>query len=155
LLHSGDLCDFSMRGREKADIPCRGGVSSSGADLVQGLAGLSVFVVDDEGLVKMLIQDILEDMGCRVSATASTLAEALDKASNGVFDVAILDVNLGGQHTDSVAAILMARQIPFIFSTGYGTPPSEAFAHISVISKPFKAVDLERALLTLISGARK
>jgi CheY-like chemotaxis protein len=64
---------------------------------VPALAGLNVLIVDDEVLVKMLIADILDELGCRVADTASTLEEALAKAENGAFDAAILDVNLSGR----------------------------------------------------------
>jgi CheY-like chemotaxis protein len=120
--------------------------------LVPGLSGLKVFVVDDEVLVKMLIEDFLEEFGCRVADTASTLEEALTKAESGDFDVAILDVNLGGRRTDPVAHALTVRQIPFVFSTGYGAPSSEAFADAVVLSKPFKSPDLEQALVKLVGS---
>jgi CheY-like chemotaxis protein len=116
---------------------------------VPALAGLNVLIVDDEVLVKMLIADILDELGCRVADTASTLEEALAKAENGAFDAAILDVNLSGRRTDPVAAALAARRIPFLFSTGYGRPPSEEFAHVPVLKKPFKTADLEQALVSL------
>jgi CheY-like chemotaxis protein len=119
---------------------------------VPGLSGLKVFVVDDEILVKMLIGDFLEELGCRVADTASTLEEALAKAQSGAFDAAILDVNLGGRRTDPVAEALVVRRIPFVFSTGYGTPPSETFADVPVLSKPFKSPDLEQALVKLVES---
>jgi response regulator RpfG family c-di-GMP phosphodiesterase len=60
------------------------------------LASRRVFVIEDESLVTMLIQDTLQDIGCEVAALASRFSDALEKATSLSFDVAILDVNLNG-----------------------------------------------------------
>jgi DNA-binding response OmpR family regulator len=36
------------------------------------------------------------------------------------FDVAVLDANLNGRSVVPIAEALVARNIPFIFATGYG-----------------------------------
>jgi len=111
------------------------------------LVGRRVLVVEDESLIAMLIEDALADMGCALAGTASKIEEALEKAKSLPFDIAILDVNLGGQPTFPVAEALIARGKPFVFATGYGASgiPS-ALQAIPIIHKPFDLRDLERVL---------
>ena len=79
-----------------------------------------LLVVEDEYLIRMLLEDMLADLGYEVAAAVGTLAEASDVAANGDFDAAILDVNLDGQEIYPVADILANRGLPFVFVTGYG-----------------------------------
>ena len=64
-----------------------------------GIAGTRVLIVEDEAMIAMLLQDMLEEFGCVVAATAGALDEAVQTAEDGEFDLAILDVNLGGTET--------------------------------------------------------
>ena len=110
---------------------------------------LRVLVVEDEPLIAMLIEDALADLDCSVAAVASSRAEALDKASSLDFDVAILDINLGGASALPVAELLLREGIPFIFSTGYGAAGiPEAFPDVPLLSKPFRTDDIGRCLGT-------
>lgn len=113
----------------------------------RSLAGLRVFVIEDESLVTMLIEDTLADIGCLVAGTAARLEEAMDKAASLDFDIAILDVNLNGAQTYPLAEALANRGVPLVISTGYGTAgiPSE-LRHVPLLSKPFQQRDLESAL---------
>jgi CheY-like chemotaxis protein len=111
------------------------------------LTGRRVLVIEDESMVMMLLQDMLEDIGCVVVGSASRIAEATEKARSLAFDAAILDVNLNGVQTFPVAAALAKRGVGFVFATGYGTaslPPE--FAGTPVLQKPFEQQELERAL---------
>lgn len=110
-------------------------------------SGLKVLVVEDEGLVALMIEDMLQDLGCEVVASVPRLDEACALAADKELDLAILDVNLAGQPSFPVAKILCDRGLPFIFSTGYGTaglPPE--FAHSPVVAKPFSSRALEEAV---------
>jgi CheY-like chemotaxis protein len=76
------------------------------------LAGRRVFVVEDEWLIQVLIEDALGELGCSVSDSAARLDEALAKAATVTCDVAVLDINLNAQSTYAVAAVLQARSVP-------------------------------------------
>lgn len=80
-----------------------------------------ILVVEDESLVAMLIETILEDLGCQPVGPAATVEEGLE-LTNGpdAIDAALLDVNVSGQQVFPVAEALEARGVPFVFSTGYG-----------------------------------
>lgn len=115
-----------------------------------------VLLIEDEGLVAMMIEDMLIDLGWDVADTAASLEDALRTAENGTFDMAILDVNLNGKPSYPVADILEARGIPFIFATGYGKAGNDPrYADVPTLQKPFLRADLEtevsRALRTASS----
>lgn len=83
--------------------------------------GVRVFVVEDESLVAMQLEDILADLGCEVVGMAMRLKRAQEMLEKpDPIDVAILDVNLGGETVYPVAEMLRARGIHIIFATGYG-----------------------------------
>ncbi|MEA2773389.1 MAG: hypothetical protein QOD93_6351, partial [Acetobacteraceae bacterium] len=64
-------------------------------------------------------------------------------ARTETFDLAVLDVNLGGEKVYPVAEVLAERHIPFLFLSGYGDeaiPPGHS--DWRVCAKPFKGNDL-------------
>ena len=111
------------------------------------LAGQRVFVVEDESLVMMLLEDSLVDAGCEIAGMASRIDDALEKAAALSYDVAVLDVNLNGRQTFEVARCIAERGIPYVFATGYGPASLLAdFRHVPILQKPFQQQDLETAL---------
>jgi CheY-like chemotaxis protein len=119
------------------------------------LAGLRALVVEDEGSVALLIESMLEELGCEVAASVSTLAKGLSAAAAEEFDFAVLDVNLDGQPVFPVAEALQRRGLPFVFSTGYGRiGVPETFKECEVLSKPFTIQDFERKLLLALRKQR-
>jgi DNA-binding response OmpR family regulator len=97
-----------------------------------------ILVLDDEPLVTMLVEDWLAELGCEVVGPARSVQEALDYAGNALLDAAILDVNLGGQNSFSVADTLRQRGIPFAFITGNESiDPDSGFANPILLAKPF------------------
>ena len=113
-----------------------------------------VLVVEDEYLVALLVEDMLGSLGFEVREIASNLGAATEAANRGDFDVAILDVNLNGSLSNPVAEILIERNIPFIFATGYGRQgPHEKFSTTPALQKPFEQADLARALSSVMQRA--
>jgi CheY-like chemotaxis protein len=113
------------------------------------LQGARILLVEDEALVAMLLEDMLADNGCEVVATAPRLAEALAHAKDTdlKFDLAILDLNLAGENTFSVAQALKDRGTPFVFATGYGAgglPPE--WRDRPTLQKPFTSTDITQVL---------
>lgn len=114
------------------------------------LTGLRVLVVEDEVLVAMLLEDMLSDFGCSVVGPAPTIAEALPLATEADIDVAVLDLNLGGQPVYPVADALRARGLPYVFASGYGAGNlDEAHRDAPMLQKPFRQADLEKVLKDL------
>jgi DNA-binding NtrC family response regulator len=97
-----------------------------------------VLFVEDEAMVSMLIEDMLLDLGVEVIGPATKIDQALSLAREAEIEAAVLDINIGGQHTFSVADILQARGIPVIFATGYGSSAlPERFQRTPILHKPF------------------
>ena len=108
---------------------------------------LRILVVEDEGLVAMLIEDMLDDLGCEVACSASSVAQALKWLDDGgEADAALLDVNLGGETVWPVADALAARGKPFAFTTGYGRLDEPRFEGSPLLGKPIKGEQLEQVL---------
>lgn len=109
---------------------------------------LRVLIVEDETLVSMLVEDILCDLGWEVPANVASVADALQALEAGEFDVALLDVNVAGQEVFPIADALLVRNVPFVFTTGYGAPGVRAdLRHHPVLPKPFTSDQLIRTML--------
>jgi DNA-binding response OmpR family regulator len=101
--------------------------------------GLRVFVAEDEPMIRMLVMDMLEELGCRLVAEAGDVEEAAKLAHSTEFDLAILDVNLKGKIISPVAELIRARGRPIIFATGYGSEGlPEEFRDLPALQKPFQ-----------------
>lgn len=106
-----------------------------------------MLIVEDESIVAMMVEDIIGDLGHEIVGAAARLPQALAMANELAFDVAVIDVNLDGEHTYPLAAVLKARNIPFVFATGYGAAGlAEEWKGQAVVQKPFQASDLEAAI---------
>ncbi|NEJ73414.1 response regulator [Rhizobium phaseoli] len=110
-------------------------------------SGIKVLIVEDEGLVALMIEDMLQDLGCEVIASVARVSEASGIAATAEINLAVLDINLAGQPSFPVAEILRDRGVPFIFSTGYGREGlPHQFTGSPVLGKPFSASDLQRTM---------
>jgi CheY-like chemotaxis protein len=108
---------------------------------------MRVLVVEDELMIRMLLQDMLDDLGHTLAGEAGHIDEAMTLARQADFDIAILDVNLGGQPISPVVEVLIARGLPFVFATGYGQRGvPEPYRMIPTLQKPFQADALALAL---------
>jgi DNA-binding response OmpR family regulator len=112
-------------------------------------AGLRVLVVEDEVIIAMLLEETLHDAGCVVIGPVPRVDMAMEVARAEPLDFALLDVNLAGEKVFPVAELLVERDVPFVFLTGYGRsglPP--AYAQRPALAKPFKLA----ALLSVITA---
>lgn len=117
------------------------------------LAGVRVLLVEDEAMVALLIQDVLEELGCITVGPAARVSAALALMDTRAVDLAVLDVNLGGEKVFPVADRLAERGVPFLFSTGYGVAGLERrHQGRPVLPKPFDPDQLGPALLALRRG---
>ncbi|MBX9460893.1 MAG: response regulator [Brevundimonas sp.] len=115
----------------------------------QAFTGRRVLVVEDESLVAMLLETILEDMGCVPVGPASTVDEGLQLTGDDQpLDAALLDVNVAGKQVFPIAEALKTRGVPFVFSTGYGEGglPDE-WRGQPTLQKPFTEAAVRDALM--------
>lgn len=119
------------------------------------LKGLRLLLVEDEALVAMLVQDIISDAGAIVVCAAPNVDAAISVLDTESVDGAILDVNLSGELVDPVADELIARNIPFMFLTGYGRSGiSDRFPDAIVVTKPFEDAQLLAAVNNVLLKER-
>ena len=112
-----------------------------------------ILVVEDEPLIAMMLEDFLETLGHRVHASCDSVTDAIGEAEKGGFDLAILDVNLGGEVAWPVAHKLREKQIPFVIATGgHVDPPPAEFANVPVIEKPYTVDRVSPALEAALAG---
>jgi CheY-like chemotaxis protein len=112
-----------------------------------------VLVVEDEYLIRMLLEDMLADLGYGVAAAVGTVAEASEFATSGDFNAAILDVNLDGQEIFPVADILAGRRLPFVFVTGYGERSlPDRYRDRPALQKPFQTEQLSTTLANMLAA---
>jgi CheY-like chemotaxis protein len=109
--------------------------------------GKRILVVEDELMIRMLLEDMLGELGYTIAAEAARIDEALQAAKNADFDLAILDVNLNGEPISPVADALVARGMPFVFATGYGEQGlPETYRGRPTLKKPFQLDGLKQML---------
>lgn len=115
------------------------------------LNGLRLLVVEDEALIAMMIEDVICDAGAIVVGPVATVRSAMSMLGSEPIDGAILDVNLGGQQVDPVADLLCAREIPFLFLSGYGESGiCQRFPGATMVSKPFNDVQFVETVRRLL-----
>ena len=109
--------------------------------------GGSVFLVEVEVMIRMMVADMLEELGYGIAAQAGEISEALRLAQSTDFDFAILDVNVNGKVISPVADLIKARNRPFIFATGYGSSGlPEEYRDRPSLQKPFQIETLARVI---------
>ena len=118
------------------------------------MAGHSILIVEDEPLIAMMLEDFLDSLGHTVVGTAETVDEAIARAEEGGFDVAIVDVHLkGGQTVWPVADCLSERGVPFVLATGgHIEPPPERHAAAPVLAKPYTIDAIDPVLKQALNG---
>ena len=111
-----------------------------------------VFLVEDEALIRMMIAEMVAELGHRVVAEAGSIKDAAPLAQRAQFDVTILDINVAGQSILTIAEILKRRNLPFIFASGYATAGlPDTLGQRPALRKPFMVGELGRAIDALFS----
>ena len=121
------------------------------ADLLEA----RILIVEDEVLLAMDLEERLKREGCEVIGLASREAKALEFLERRQPDAVVLDLNLHGKVPAKLAEILVARQIPFVIVTGYGSRQFDvpALHGAPRLHKPVNMKDLIRVLSGIIRAA--
>lgn len=103
-------------------------------------------------LIMMQIEDMLADLGCTQITRASNVAQALSAIGSQSFDLATLDLNLGGTRSDEVAVALTDQHVPFAYSTGYGgNVIDEGRCQRPMLNKPFSSAQFSAVMTKLLT----
>ena len=119
---------------------------------MSSLDGKRILVVEDEALIAAMVEDMLMELGATVVGPASSIAQALVLVNSDDFDAAVLDVNIRSEQVDPIAEILMARNVPLVFATGYGAS-AHGVRYAPVIEKPYTLEKLANALTSALLAA--
>jgi len=81
----------------------------------------SLLIVEDEYLIAIDLANWVQDLGIQVVGPVGSVREALEviKTAGSQIHGALLDVNVRGEPVYPVADALAAREVPFLFTTGY------------------------------------
>ena len=107
-----------------------------------------ILIVEDEYLIAMSLQDELTSIGSAVVGPVSSVERALKTIeADRDIDAAVVDVNLGGVMAYPVADLLLARKIPFVFTSGYEDDIlRQRYPHVKNCLKPYLFPKMAEAL---------
>lgn len=113
----------------------------------------SILLVEDEALIRMMLFEMIEDLGHRVIAEAGSVIEGRSLAEIEQYDLAILDINLKGNNVRPVAEAIAARRLPLFFLSGYGPAGvPDGFDGMPVLHKPCTPDLLKRTIDAVLSS---
>jgi CheY-like chemotaxis protein len=121
--------------------------------------GETVLIVDDEPTVRMLVAEVLEDLGYVAVAAADGAAGLAVLQSDARVDLLITDLGLpGGMNGRQVADAgrLLRPGLRVLFITGYADSAAIGYGHLEagmhVLNKPFAMEALAGWIKDLIAG---
>ncbi len=105
-------------------------------------------VVDDEALIAFDMASTLEDLGCEVVGPALTLQQGLELASKVIPEIALLDINVGGDMVWPLARVLQAEgcRLIFISANGKHEEIQTEFLEAQFVEKPASHTDIAAAI---------
>jgi DNA-binding response OmpR family regulator len=119
----------------------------AGADNEGARSPPAVLIVEDEWLIALDLVDEVVAAGYEVVGPAHSVSTALDLLASRGADGALLDVNLKSETSYPIAAVLIARSIPFMFLTGYASGQLRPeFHEVPLLNKPVKGHELRLRL---------
>ena len=124
------------------------------AEAPSALTGLTALLVEDNMIMALDAEQMLLEKGLGHVFTAMSLVDAMRIVAEETIDVAMLDVNLGGETSFALIDPLNAKGVSYVFVTGYGETldlPEEAAPGTPSIKKPYSAEDVTEALAKVIS----
>lgn len=121
--------------------------------VVSSLSGKKVLIVEDEFLVAVQVEDALLSFGCEPIGPITTLDAAFQVSVSTKFDIAVLDINLGGKLVYPLADELNTRGIPFLLVSGYSSQHiPEQYRSMPRVQKPFDHLSIRRQLENLLDS---
>lgn len=104
------------------------------------MRGKHVLLVEDEYFIAQEMKEAFEASGAVVVGPVADPDDALGLIANdGPIDGAVLDINLQGEMSYSVADALRQRGVPFVFATGYDRSHIPAsFSDVTLCEKPVR-----------------
>ena len=131
-------------------------------ELSRSEQGETVLVVDDEATVRMLVTDILEDLGYTAIEAGDSAAGLRVLRSDARIDLLITDVGLpGGMNGRQMADAgrLVRPDLKVFFITGYAENAAVGNGHLSpgmaVLTKPFAIDTMAARIRSMIESGNE
>jgi len=105
-----------------------------------------ILVVEDENFLAMELTWIVQEAGYSVVGPERSVAETSKLLAWNKVDLALLDINIGGEMVFPVSKMLDTLGVPFVFITSNSAWVPEEYRHRPLMTKPFRP----QALLALI-----
>lgn len=120
------------------------------------LTGRRIFVVEDEYFLADDIGRMLRSLGAEVAGPVGDVEDALRILHDGsLLDGAVLDVNIRSEMIFPIARELKARNVPFVFTTGYDSIAVGAeFQDVPLLEKPIDLAAMAQTLAALMAEPR-
>jgi CheY-like chemotaxis protein len=108
-----------------------------------------ILFLEDEVILSLTYQTVLEDLGIGPVTAVNGIDEAAEAIDSESFDIAVLDVNVGGTSSIGLARKLIQDGCRVVFATGYSFDP-KLFDGLEcqVLRKPYEEGDLKERVLT-------
>jgi PAS domain S-box-containing protein len=113
--------------------------------------GLCVLLVEDNPQVRDFAEGLLIDLGCKVIPSESA-EDALERIGSNGIDLVLSDVVMPGMSGVEFARHVREEhpQVPVLLATGYSDEVLKNGSEFAVLSKPFGAADLRKALAAVL-----
>ncbi|MXO86014.1 response regulator [Altererythrobacter aurantiacus] len=110
-------------------------------------------IVEDDGMIAIMLEDMIDALGQQVAGSANSLSAALAFLQNDTPDAAIVDLRLGEEDSYPVMDRLRNQGIPFAVASGYGAniDTSRCGEPLVLIPKPYVLDDVDKAIQRLFS----
>jgi CheY-like chemotaxis protein len=116
------------------------------------LDALRVLYLEDNAVIAMNFVAMLEEQGAIVD-DHSTVVAALKALRDGDYDVALLDVDIRGATSFSVAEAALSKDVALVFVTGYGHETLPApWREYPLCEKPCSGSELSAAIQHAIAS---
>ena len=118
------------------------------------MVGSKILVVDDEGFVRRLVADVLDEAGCAVIEASDARAAPLQLERNDDVRVLFTDINMPpGMNGMELAEQVYQRWpgIGLVVESGYERPAPDQIADSGLfLPKPFRPEDIISAVQTVV-----
>ena len=103
-----------------------------------------VLIVEDNFIIAMDVEELAKELGATHVHLTTNCDDALAVIDKTVVSAAILDFNIGDETSDGVADALSAKDIPFVFATGYSDSSMlpARYQTAVLLKKPYSREDI-------------
>ena len=126
-------------------------ISAPAREPGSAISGRRILIVEDSPVIGSVTADMLDDLGCEAIGPAPNMATARELIEAGDYDAALMDVHIRGERVFPLCEMLEARQIPFVFTSGYADwHMLEKWQDRPRLQKPYTLQQVEEALNSVL-----